>query len=260
MNQEHAMFEQPKRLSQLPDLQESVKLDRNLLKDMAAEVLREHISGGLIPEGTKITEREVSRMLGISRMPARDALMTLEAEGLVERRSDGRYVIELTEDDVRAMYQVRTALEKLAAGLAAANIDEKDRAALRAKLRDLEEAVATGDPGLCTKRDVALHREIWHQADNLCLLRILDSVVGVIFVIADRVNVYGRDDPRHSEQLLSEHRQLADLVAAGDGTGAGRAMEAHLKSALKDSLRTLRTSERANDTVSQRSRTATLPE
>jgi DNA-binding GntR family transcriptional regulator len=254
------MVKKPRRLSQLPDLQDSVKLDRNLLKDMAAEILREHISGGLIPEGTKITEREVSHMLSISRMPARDALMTLEAEGLVEHRSDGRYVIELAEDDVRAMYQVRTALEKLAAELAAANIDEKDRAALRAKLRDLEEAVATGDPGLCTKRDMAIHQEIWHQANNPCLLRILDSVVGVIFVIADRVNSYGRGDPRHSRQLLSEHRELVDLVASGDGTGAGQAMEAHLKSALRDSLRILHTSERANDTESHRSRTATLPE
>jgi DNA-binding GntR family transcriptional regulator len=231
------MAQQPKRLSQLPDLRDSVKLDRNLLKDMAAEVLREHISGGLIPEGTKISERDVSRMLGISRMPARDALMILESEGLVECRSDGRYVIELAEDDVRAMYQVRAALEKLAAELAAASIAEEDRTALRAKLHDLEEAVATGDPGLCTKRDVAIHREVWRQADNPYLLRILESLVGVIFVLADRVNFYGRGD---SDQLLREHRELVDLISSGDSVGAGQAIETHLNNALMDSLRTFR--------------------
>jgi DNA-binding GntR family transcriptional regulator len=237
------MAQQPKRLSQLPNLLDSVKLDRNLLKDMAAEILRDHISSGLIPEGTKITEREVSRMLGISRMPARDALMILESEGLVESRSDGRYVIEFTEDDVRAVYQVRVALEKLAAELAAVEIDEEDRAALRAKLRDLEEAVATGDPGLCTKRDIAIHREVWRQADNPFLLRILDSLVGVIFVLADRVNFYGRGD---SDQLLREHRELVDLVASKDSAGAGQAIEAYLNSALMDSLRTFHISEHTN--------------
>lgn len=241
------MAQQPKRLSQLPNMLDSVKLDRNLLKDMAAEVLRDHISSGLIPEGTKITEREVSRMLGISRMPARDALMILESEGLVESRSDGRYVIEFTEDDVRAVYQVRVALEKLAAELAAVEIDEKDCAALRAKLRDLEEAVATGDPGLCTKRDIAIHREVWRQADNPFLLRILDSLVGVIFVLADRVNFYGRGD---SDQLLREHRELVDLVASEDSAGAGQAVEAYLNSALMDSLRTFHISEHTNAAAS----------
>ena len=69
-------------LSQLPDLHKS-KLDRNLLRDQAAEILREYISNGRIPEGTRLTEREVSQWLGVSRMPAREALMILEAEGLV---------------------------------------------------------------------------------------------------------------------------------------------------------------------------------
>jgi DNA-binding GntR family transcriptional regulator len=241
------MAQQPKRLSQLPNMLDSVKLDRNLLKDMAAEVLRDHISSGLIPEGTKITEREVSRMLGISRMPARDALMILESEGLVESRSDGRYVIEFTEDDVRAVYQVRVVLEKLAAELAAVEIDEEDCAALRAKLRDLEEAVATGDPGLCTKRDIAIHREVWRQADNPFLLRILDSLVGVIFVLADRVNFYGRGD---SDQLLREHRELVGLVASEDSAGAGQAIEAYLNSALMDSLRTFHISEHTDAAAS----------
>jgi DNA-binding GntR family transcriptional regulator len=241
------MIEQPKRLSQLLNLQDSTKLDRNLLRDRAAKVLRDRISSGVIPEGTKITEREVSRVLGISRMPARDALMVLEAEGLVESRSDGRYVIELTPDDVRDMYQVRGALEMLTAELAAVNIDEEGRAALLIKLRDFEEAVATGDRGLCTDRDVALHQEIWRQAKNPHLLRYLESMVGVIFVIASRVNFYASGS-RHSRQLLDEHCELVELVMSRNRTGARQAMEAHLKTALMDSLRILCTAGRADAT------------
>jgi len=221
------------RLSQFLDLEETMKLDRTLLKDRAAEVLRDHISSGHIPEGTRLTEQEVSRLLGISRMPAREALMILEAEGLVANRSDGRCVVELSEEDVRHLHVVRSTLEKLAVELAAANVNEENRAALRVKLRDLEEAVAGEDPALCAKCDLAIHQAIWHQANNSYLLKILDSMLGVIFVLAARIRFYCRAD---SDGLLSQHGELVDLVTSGDGAGAARAIEAHLSEALAISL------------------------
>jgi DNA-binding GntR family transcriptional regulator len=221
------------RLSGLPD--RKLKLDRKLLKDRAAEKLRDYISSGRIPEGTKLTERQVSRLLGISRMPAHEALTILEAEGLVVSRSDGRYVIELTAKDVHDIHVLRSTLERLAVELAAANTSEANRASLYARLGDLEEAVNSGDPAACTRCDMALHRTIWQQADNLHLLRVLDSVLGAIFVLAERVKVYGSEDFR---RMFGGHRRLVDLIAAGDGVGAGRTIESHLKSALTESLRT----------------------
>jgi DNA-binding GntR family transcriptional regulator len=229
------MYQKPKRLSQLSDLQDELRLDRNLLKDMAVEALRDCIVEGLITEGTKITEREVSQLLDISRMPARDALMILEKEGLVESKSDGRYVVELTERDVHGILEVRKALETLAVELAVANMDEAGRAVLRARLRELEEAVAVGDTHLCTKRDLAIHQEIWRQANNPHLLRILESMLGVIFVLAARVKFYGNGD---SERLLNEHRQLVDLIISGDAAGAVQSMAAQLEAASVDSLHT----------------------
>jgi DNA-binding GntR family transcriptional regulator len=173
------MVKAEKRLSGLPGIQEDqLKLDRNLLKDRAAEMLRDSIGSGRIPEGTKLTEREVSRLLGISRMPAHEALTILEAEGLVVSRPDGRYVIELTEKDVRDIHALRCTLEQLAVELAAANANPKNRAALQTRLQALEEAVASGNPEACTKCDMALHRAIWQQAENPHLLRVLDSVRG----------------------------------------------------------------------------------
>ena len=231
--------ERPSRLSHLED---TVKLDRTLLKDQAAEILRDHITNGRISEGTRLTEREVSQMLGISRMPAREALMVLEAEGLVERRGDGRHVIELTEERVRNLHVVRRTLEKLAAELAAANINEENRAALRARFRELEEAVATGDPGLCTERDLAIHQTIWRQADNPYLLKLLDSMLGVIFVLAARVKFYGTGV---THRLLSQHRELVELIASGDGEGATRALDAQLRLALTNSLNSFRIQDHA---------------
>ena len=169
------MTEDGKRLSHLPGIQvQDLRLDRNLLKDRAAGMLRDHISSGRIPEGTKLTEREVSRLLGISRMPARDALMILESEGLILVRQAGRYVIELSEKDVRDLHVLRRTLEGLAARLAAAHGSTERQVVLQARLEELEAAALGGDPGTCTRCDMALHQAIWRQADNPHLLRVLD--------------------------------------------------------------------------------------
>lgn len=245
------MPQHTQRLSDLSGLQGRVKLDRTLLRDTAVEKLREFIGSGLIPEGTKISEREVSEMLGISRMPARDALMTLEHEGLVENRPDGRYVIRLTEDQVRGFLQVRAALERLAAELAASNMNEDARELLMAKLRDLEDAAARGDPDLCAARDIALHQAIWELSGNAQLLRFLQSMVGVILVLTQRVNLFGNGD---SQRLLNDHRGLVELITSGDAASAGRALEDEIRTnAMADALRTFRVPDRGKEAESRRS-------
>jgi len=217
------------------------------LKDQAAEILRDQITAGRIPEGTRLTERQVSQMLGISRMPAREALMVLEGEGLVERRADGRYVIELSEEGVRELHEVRWTLERLAAELAADNANDRNRAALRARLSALEEAAANGDPALCTEADLAIHQEIWRQADNVYLLTLLNSLLGVIFVLAARVKIYAGD---HLERLLSQHRELVELVSSGDREKAGQCVETQLRGVLPQSLRTFHVQEPRDGTDS----------
>ena len=212
-----------------------LRLSRDLLKDRAAETLRDYISTGRIPEGTKLTEREVSRLLGISRMPAHEALTILEAEGLVVSRPGGRYVIELDKKDVRDLIALRLALESLAIRLAAARANPEHEAQLCARLHDLEEAVAEGDPVKSTKCDLALHRAIWEQAGNPHLLRVLDAVLGAILQLAERVKVYGQEN---LEAMLRGHRRLVEQIAAGDAEAAVATIEAHMRSSLEHSLRT----------------------
>jgi len=159
----------------------------------------------------------------------------LEAEGLVISRPGGRYVIQLSEKDVRDLLALRVALESLAIQLAAARSSAENQAQLRARLRDLEEAVADGDPMECTKCDMALHETIWRQADNPHLLRVLSSVLGAIFVLADRVKVYGQEN---LERMLVGHRKLVEQINAGDAEGAASTFESHMRSSLNHSLRT----------------------
>ena len=231
------------RLSNLPEIENTdMSLKRSLLKDRAADTLRDYISSGRIPEGTKLTERDVSGLLGISHSPARDALMNLETEGLVVSKPSGRFVIELTEKDVRDIHLVRWTLERVAAELAAANMTEANQEELYTALRDLEAAV-DGDAHDWASCDTALHRTIWRLADNAYLLKILDSVLGAIFVLAERDKMYGTRD---SERDIANHRELVDLIAAGDGVKAGQVVELQVKQSLEKTLKTFRLPEIAD--------------
>lgn len=222
-------------LSNLKITEQDLKLERNLLKDLAADALRDYISTGHIPEGTKLTERELSQMLGISRMPVHDALMALEAEGLVVRRQGARYVIKLTEADVRDLQVARRTLEKKAAELAAVKINEDNRATLFAKLSDLEQAIAADNRHLTAKCDMVLHQIIWQQSENKYLLELLHSLLGVIYIINDRLKVLNE---RYDLDPDNEHRRLVELIARGDAIGASEMMGTHLDNALIATLDT----------------------
>jgi len=207
-------------------------LARKSLKDQAIELLRDYIVGGSIPPGTKIVEREVADLLGISRAPVRDALMELEKEGLVVTKSSGRYVIELTERDVRELYQVRLALERLAAELAAQNTCPENRAALTATLEAMRAAVAEGDRSKHVAADVEMHWLVWKQADNEHLLYMLNSMIGPVFMF-----VANNADEFDWQETLALHEDLAESVNSGDPAAAAQSIEQHLDNALQRSLR-----------------------
>src|SRR5215212_5438146 len=153
-----------------------LRLDRNSLKDQSTELLRSYIISGRIPPGTKLAERELAHLLGISRMPARDALMDLEREGLVVSKPNGRYVIELSQTDVQNLLQVRLELEKLAVTLAAQHTSPVYQAALEANLQQMRAAIQQNDRNAYVKSDLEAHQLIWQQAHNPYLLKMLHSI------------------------------------------------------------------------------------
>ena len=211
-------------------------LVRKSLKDQATELLRDYIVGGSTPPGTKLVEREVAELLGISRAPVRDALMELEKEGLIVTKSSGRHVIELTEQDVRELYQVRLVLERLAAELAAQNTGPENRTALTAKLEAMRAAVAQGDRAKHVAADVEMHWLVWRQADNKHLLRMLSSMIGPVFMfVANNASAFDW------QETLALHEDLTEAVNCGDPVAAAKSIERHLDNALQRSLQVCET-------------------
>src|SRR3982751_3291639 len=80
--------------------------------DLIAESLRDEILRGEIPAGQPLRQEELAERFGVSRLPVRDALLRLEAQGLVHVFPNrGAFVISLSADDVREVYEMRVLLE-----------------------------------------------------------------------------------------------------------------------------------------------------
>ena len=216
----------------IPDM----PVERFLLKDQAANYLRDLIVTGRIAQGSKITERDVADLLHISRMPARDALMELERLGLVVTRPGGRYVIKLDEKDIRRLSQLRMALEKLAVELASQNATPAGIAACEAKLDEMRRAIAEGNTAQYSSSDLEMHEIIWQQSDNPYLVEMLNAMIGPIFMFIASQATISED----WEESLRLHEQLVTRISAKDGRAAVQSIEAHLQHSLELSLRTFK--------------------
>lgn len=206
--------------------------DRNSLKAQSTELLRSYIIGGRIPPGTRLVEREVAHLLGISRMPARDALMDLEHEGLVISRPNGRYVINPDEDAIRQLFEVRVALESLAVAQATAHNTPENCAALQDSLERMRAAIRRNDRDGYVLSDLAAHQLIWEQARNPYLVKMLDSILGPIFMFISSHTGYQLD----WNETLQMHEELTAHICAGRPEAAVQSMAAQLANSLRLSL------------------------
>lgn len=208
-------------------------LERNSLKTQSTDLLREQILNGRVPQGTRIVERELAELLNISRMPVRDALVDLEHEGLIVSKANGRYVIELGKQDIENLFQVRLVLERLAVGQAAQNHSPENRQPFTLNLQQMSEAIARNDRDAYAKSDLEAHQLIWLQARNQYLLKMLNSIIGPIFMFMASQTAF----QFNWGETLQMHQELIDAICAGDEQRAVRSIDEQLHYSLALSLR-----------------------
>jgi DNA-binding GntR family transcriptional regulator len=123
------------------------QLHRTSTVDALAAALRREILDGELPAGARLRERELCEVYGVARHSLRAALRTLAADGLVRIEPHrGARVAQLTADDVRWLYELRTALELEAAHLALERNGGRLPPAVHDALSRLEAACAGADP------------------------------------------------------------------------------------------------------------------
>jgi DNA-binding GntR family transcriptional regulator len=152
-----------------------------IAREMAA-ILRDAVWSARLKPGQRLNELHLADEFGVSRPPLREAIRTLEAEGLVSsvpRR--GSFVRVLSARDVREIFTVRFGLEALAGELIMRREDAPEIAdGLDRNLDHLEGQIGQASLAEVIDTDLAFHREMVASADNLRLLHMWEQAVGEV--------------------------------------------------------------------------------
>jgi DNA-binding GntR family transcriptional regulator len=196
------------------------------LSEKVYDRLKRMILSGRLKQEALLSERMLASLLSVSRAPVREAIQELEREGLlIVMPRSGVLIRRLSLEEVRELYELRQALEGMAAYLCAARPSEPALAEARTQLRCL---VARRDPdhGAIQKASAAFHRTLFDVAGNSQLKALYDSVEPRIQLNLRLTAVH---DTSRIEQSLREHLIIIDAVIAGDGEKAERLMRLHLE-------------------------------
>jgi DNA-binding GntR family transcriptional regulator len=196
--------------------------------DRAYATLLDEIQRGALAPGTVLGEVEQAGRLGVSRTPLREALARLVADGLVVQQSPRVTVVTPIDiDDIRALFEVRRALEETAARLAALRGDPAVFADLARRFADADldgDAAREEYYDLIARFDAAL--DAAHGNDYLT------SALRTVRTHLVRVRRLAREHGGRLAASVSEHREIAAAIAAGDPDLAAHATHLHLHRAL----------------------------
>ena len=191
-----------------------------------ANVLREAILAGEVAPGERLSVPAVARRLGVSRTPAREALIILEREGLLSAAGYGMTVIDGGHQDVLVLLEMREALEGMSARLAATRMTAAQKSALSGILLSHERALDGGDVDAHVEADASFHALIAAAAANRRLGEALERIGAQIVVLNNRLSY---DKGWSPAAVWHDHRKIAAALIAGDGDGAEQAMRAHVR-------------------------------
>lgn len=201
------------------------------LTDRVYSNIKEAILDLRLKPGSPLVEDELARQLGTSKTPVRDALLTLERDGLVVKIPyKGTYVSEVSVRDATEIFALRAVLEGLAARLAARHLPPAQLDRAEQLLNQADEALARGDRQAASRLGAQFHGLIHGHADNRRLKPMLDKL-DEQFVrlrhLSDRVE--GR-----LVKSSGEHRRILAALRTGDPEQSEAAMRAHLESVMRD--------------------------
>jgi len=189
------------------------QLDCRTLCDAVFLKLRDEIVSGTLKAGQRLEQKELADRFGISRMPVRDALRRLEAEGLVVVQGRrGVIVPTIDVEEMREIYRIREVLEALAVRLAVPNLTDEDVVALSRLERQMEESSRGGDLEMWLRLDGKFHLSIFERCDSPRLMRLISSFWNRTHHFR-RAYVSVAGAPGRGEAM---HRRMLEAIAARD--------------------------------------------
>jgi DNA-binding GntR family transcriptional regulator len=194
----------------------------------AYDALRDRIIRGDLPEGMPLRQDALAAELGVSRIPVREALRQLEAEGLVTFRPyAGAVVSTLSIAEIEELFSLRALIETDVLGRAVGHLNAEHLERAEEVLEAFEDAFR--------RRDVSSWGTLnWEFHSTLYAVAAQPLTMSVLEMLHHHCERYTRAQlslTRWEGRAMREHRAILDLVRVGDRPGAKRLLRSHILSA-----------------------------
>jgi len=213
-----------------------IKLDNyKPLREMVFESLREAIILGKLRPGERLMEIQLAEEMGVSRTPVREAIRKLELEGfvvMVPRK--GAYVAGISVKDIVDVFEVRAALEGLAAGLAAERITSEEMDQLERSLLKINSSEENLDA--VVEGDTSFHSLIYQASRNQRLVQIITHLQEQI----QRFRMTSLSQPGRTKIALDEHKKIVEAISDRNIELAQNLAREHIENAEHSLLNALR--------------------
>lgn len=207
------------------------------VREEIANQLRELIACGKLRRGDKLpAERQLAEVLGVSRHSVREAIRSLEQQGvLASRRGDGTYVLDdrqellygplgmaVEQRNIQEVLEFRKLLEPQIASLAARNITDEDISLLREKLNEQKAVIAEGGSG--SAHDAEFHLLIAKATGNRVLYEVLIRIHDIVSESRD----FTLQTEERRDWAVMTHERVLEALVNRDPEAAFREMHAHI--------------------------------
>ena len=219
---------------------------RRLYEQLAERIRQQILSGALNPGDRLPTERDVARDYGVSRTVVREAVKTLQQDGLIEVKAGlGTFVVDATDkafsqslsllmsvnlsDNLLDVVEIREILEVQMAALAATRAKPEDIEKLKSAVGIMDQSL--DDVSEFIKQDHAFHLALAQATQNAVMPLLVSSIVDLLQQLRSRTaSVNGS-----LERGQRHHKRILDAICRGDAEAAHEAMRAHLRQVRRDS-------------------------
>lgn len=203
------------------------------LREIVFETLREAIISGVLIPGERLMEIQLAEEMGVSRTPVREAIRKLELEGFVVMiPRKGAYVSGISMKDIADVFELRAALEGLAAGLAAERVTEEELEQLERILVKLGECVQNNDLEQLVELDTEFHDTLFKASRNERLVQIVSNLREQI----QRFRTTTLAAPGRMKFAIQEHKKIVEAVSERNVELARALASEHIENAENSML------------------------
>jgi DNA-binding GntR family transcriptional regulator len=198
-----------------------------------ARGLRDRLRTGALPPGTLLSQSDIAAEYGVSRIPVRDALHLLAAEGLVDLGGAGAVVTGMSIAELQELYEMREAIEPVVTAIAVPNVGRAEVAQMAALAEQMEtEGISPAD---WLEANARFHALVYERADRPRMVALTEQLRR----LTDRYVYLHLDVIGDVEHLHDEHRRILEAVRRGDPREVADLTRLHLETSHEFILRYL---------------------